>query len=103
MDRATVDEINALWRKISDVERRQSSYTTSQTDSIKSDVSEDWNEKDLYKADQYVMRDNALWLCKIQNMNSRPYEGSPYWEKVNIAAEFNRLASLINDLKKEDK
>ena len=68
-----------------------------------SEVSDAWNEKDLYKADRYVMSDNALWRCLIQNTNSRPYEDSPYWEKVNIAAEFNRLTSLINDLKKEDK
>ena len=64
-----------------------------------SEVSDAWSEKDLYKADRYVMSDNALWRCLIQNTNSRPCEGSPYWEKVNIAAEFNRLAALINELK----
>lgn len=90
-------EITALWNKIGEVERKTSGFTDLKTNVIKSDMSEDWTPTIVYAPDEYVMHNNRLWICKIQNESTEPKENSPYWGKVNIASEFNRLASIIKE------
>lgn len=96
MDKTTLQEIAAIWDKLSEIERKQSNYTEAKHTEVKADMGEDWNITKIYKVGEYVMDGNRLWICTIQNVNTRPYDGSPYWSKVNIASEFNRLAALIN-------
>ena len=67
-----------------------------QVEAISSDISDDWNRSKTYDVGEYVMYANKMWICKIKHENMAPAANSPYWEKVNIASEFNRLAALIN-------
>lgn len=60
-----------------------------------------WNPVEIYYAGTYIMYNNSLWMCEIQNKGVEPSINSKYWTKLNIASELNRLARLINN--KEDK
>gem|GEM_PF-6172307 len=60
-----------------------------------SNMSDGWQPNRIYTTDEYVIYTNALWVCLIDNDNTPPTDGSPYWKKVNIAKVLNELAALI--------
>lgn len=80
------------------------SKTNSDLDEVKreaeSNVSDAWNSEKFYRADAFCLWNNALWLCKFDNMGSEPVEGSLYWEKKNIVSELIRLNNLIKEKEK---
>lgn len=39
-----------------------------------------WNELTRYQADQFVVCDNAFWLCIAANENSKPRKNNTNWE-----------------------
>ena len=65
-----------------------------------SNVSDAWNSAKFYYTDDFCIWNNALWLCKFDNMGSEPAEGSLYWEKKNIVSELIRLNNLIKEKEK---
>ena len=71
------------------------------TDTLKTEteaaISEAWNPKHIYVKDDYVFYGNGAWICDIQNEDTPPSTESPYWHKVNIVGELNRLMKLIKE------
>ena len=68
-----------------------------QVSELSDDISDDWNSKIIYKVGEYTMYAGKLWICKIQHESMAPAVNSPYWENVNVASEFNRLAKMIKE------
>ena len=55
-------------------------------DSITEIVANEWDPNKTYTAGSYVIYNNALWKCLVQNRGQIPSEGT-YWTKTNVASE----------------
>lgn len=55
-----------------------------------------WISSATYNVGDYVLYDNNIWKCLVQNSNITPSEGN-IWTRVNITSEISTLNSnLIN-------
>lgn len=73
------------------------SATNASVKAVNAEISDTWDLKEVYKDGTYVMCNGELYICLIQNVNSNPSTNPALWEKVNIASELNKLASLIKE------
>ena len=57
-------------------------------------ISDEWSASITYGVNAYVIYNNAMWKCKIQNSGQTPAEGT-YWTKTNMAKECSLLNSNL--------
>lgn len=53
---------------------------------------DEWNSLTVYGVGAYVIYNNALWKCLVQNSGQTPTEGT-YWSKCSVADEINKINS----------
>lgn len=66
--------------------------------SIQNMISDEWDSTRTYVFGSYVIYQNRLWKCLVQNVGQNPTEGT-YWQSVSVASEFmpknvKRITSL---------
>lgn len=58
-----------------------------------------WISSATYNVGDYVLYDNNIWKCLVQNSNITPSEGN-IWTRVNITSEISTLNSNLTLLNK---
>jgi len=61
----------------------------------KESVSVVWDKDETYLQDYYVLDDNKLYKCKIDNYGQKPSESPNYWEETNVVVELNKLVKEL--------
>lgn len=56
-----------------------------------------WISSATYNVGDYVLYNNNIWKCLVQNSNITPSEGTT-WTRVNITSEISTLNSNLNNL-----
>lgn len=58
-------------------------------------VSSIWNAEQTYIADTFVLYENQLYKCLIDNYGINPSTDSTHWELTNVVDELNTIILLL--------
>lgn len=82
------DNVAAHLQNEIDVINSELTNITNNIESTQRLVSDEWDSATTYTVGQYCIYSNQLWMCKTQNSNQVPSEGS-YWTKTSVGLELN--------------
>lgn len=60
-------------------------------------VSDEWDSLTVYDIGDYVIYNNTLWKCLVQNNGQIPTDGT-YWSKCSVANEISSLNAELSNL-----
>lgn len=101
MDKATLQEIAAIWDKIGNIERKQSGFTVTRTDGLKALNGKAWNPEKVYMDGDTVLYGDSFARCLHTNRGIVP-TNKVYWELLTVSDMILELMERVSALEQEE-